>query len=92
MSNRHFNIRIEGNVHGVFFRATAHDVAKRLSISGFVCNEADGTVYIEAEGSETEIRQFIEWCHQGPAKASVDKVMITEDVIKNFSSFEIRRT
>jgi acylphosphatase len=49
---KHFNIRISGRVQGVFFRASTKAKAEELGISGFVQNEPDGSVYIEAEGEE----------------------------------------
>jgi acylphosphatase len=43
-------VRFTGRVQGVGFRATARDIALSLSLSGWVRNEADGTVSLEAQG------------------------------------------
>lgn len=86
---KHLNIKIYGKVQGVFFRAAAQERAENLGINGFARNESDGSVYIEAEGSEENINKFLEWCRKGPLLAKVEKVEISENNLKNFSSFEI---
>ena len=46
-------IVVRGRVQGVFFRASAAEKAAELRLAGFVRNEPDGSVYMEAEGDET---------------------------------------
>ncbi len=88
---KHFNITISGKVQGVFYRQSAMEIALHLGLKGFVRNESDGNVYIEAEGTEEQLKKLIEWCRKGPARAVVSDVKVSEGEIKNFSSFEIRR-
>ncbi len=61
---KHLNIKIHGQVQGVFFRDSAKQAADKLGIKGFAKNEADGTVYIEAEGEEAGLGKFLEWCRR----------------------------
>ena len=89
--NKHFSIRISGKVQGVFFRALTKEKADELGVKGFVRNEPDGCVYIEAEADEITLRQFMEWCRQGPPRASVEKMDVTEGERKDFARFELRR-
>lgn len=70
-----------------FFRETAKEKARQLNINGFVRNENDGTVYIEIEGEEKNLENFIKWCHEGSQAAKVEKVGVTEGSLKNFSDF-----
>jgi acylphosphatase len=91
VEKKHFNIRVYGNVQGVFFRASARTHALALEISGLARNESDGSVYLEAEGDEKNVKQFIEWCRRGPERAVVTKVEVEEAPLKNFSSFEVNR-
>lgn len=86
---RRFNIIVRGKVQGVFFRASAKEIADRLGIKGFVRNERDGSVYIEAEGDDDQLKKFITWCHQGPNRAEVVEVKTIEMPLNNFSVFEI---
>ena len=84
-------IQITGKVQGVFFRASTKDKADELGVKGYVRNERDGSVYVEAEAEEYVLKQFIDWCKQGPPRASVDSCTVTELGVQGFSSFEIRR-
>jgi acylphosphatase len=88
---KHLTITISGKVQGVFFRASAMEQAGALGIRGFVRNEPDGSVYIEAEGEEIMLEQFIEWCWQGPPRARIDKLDVVEGVMRNFEGFEVKR-
>lgn len=85
---KHVNIKVYGKVQGIFFRATAKEQADRMGIFGFARNDEDGSVYIEAEGDEVKLDEFVKWCHKGPQLARVEKVEVTEGPLKNFSDFE----
>lgn len=87
---KHVAITIRGRVQGVFFRASAKEEAERLGLVGFVRNEADGSVYAEVEGEEAAVKQFIDWCRQGPQLAEVVKVQTEEGRPQHFTTFEIR--
>lgn len=84
----HLNIKIYGKVQGIFYRVTAKEQAKGLSIVGFARNEPDGTVYIEAEGKKQNLDKFLKWCEVGPSLARVDKIEVTPGQFKKFSDFE----
>lgn len=88
---KHVAIKISGNVQGVFFRASAKEAADQLNIKGFAQNQSDGNVYIEAEGDEKKLKQFVEWCKHGPPRAQVIHVDVQEGELKNFERFEIKR-
>jgi acylphosphatase len=88
---KHLNIKVYGNVQGVFYRATAMQAALNLDIKGFARNEKDETVYIEAEGEENNLEAFITWCRIGPPRASVERVTTEEAPMKNYSKFTIDR-
>jgi len=85
----HRNITIRGEVQGVGFRYYARKTAQDLGLTGFVMNQADGSVYAEAEGEENEVTAFIDWCRKGPGMAEVTEISITEGVIEDFSDFNI---
>jgi acylphosphatase len=82
------HLLIKGKVQGVFYRATAKDVAKELGLTGWVKNTKEGNVEALASGSDEQLQQFISWCRQGPAKAIVTDVAINfieEEVFEAFS-------
>jgi acylphosphatase len=85
------SIRVSGSVQGVFFRASTQERASSLGIHGFVRNEPDGSVYIEAEGDESKLEIFRDWCSHGPSRATVERIEVQEKEVKGLSGFEIRR-
>ena len=82
-------MKIRGRVQGVFFRQFCLREAQNLHLSGFVRNDADGTVFIEAEGKKVDLDAFIAWCHHGPSTAFVEKVQVLPGKLKNYSGFTI---
>ena len=88
---KHFNIKVYGRVQGVFFRASTKTQAEAMGINGFVRNEKDETVYIEAEGEEDDLKKFTEWCSHGPKYAIVEQCDVEEAEIRNFTNFIILR-
>ena len=93
MSNtRHIAIRVHGKVHGVFFRASTKEKAQELGLTGFVQNEEDGTVYIEAEGNPSALKQLEQWTHEGPRMAKVEKVVVEEkEGLAGFKEFKVKK-
>lgn len=88
---RHADIAIFGEVHGVSFRYFARQEAQSFGLTGFAQNRSDGAVYIEAEGEEKPLREFVAWCRHGPATARVEKIEVADGPVRNFTGFEIRR-
>jgi acylphosphatase len=86
---KHINIIITGKVQGVFFRASTKAVANQMGVNGMVSNNKDGSVYIEAEADEIMLDLFLEWCNQGPDKAIVENVVVSNAELKNYRNFEI---
>lgn len=82
-------LKITGKVQGVFFRASTKAVADQMGIKGFVKNEKDGSVYVEAEGEPLALDMFTDWCREGPEKAKVENVEITAGELKNYRNFEV---
>lgn len=84
-------LTIKGKVQGVFYRATAKEIADVLGIKGWVRNLPDRNVEIAATGTEELLQKFTAWCQQGPPKARVDDVLINELVLEEFKDFRIIR-
>ena len=82
---------IKGKVQGVFFRATAKDIADELGIKGWVRNLPDRNVEIRATATEGTLQKFIAWCKQGPPKAKVEEVTVEELVLEELNGFKIIR-
>jgi acylphosphatase len=86
----HFDITISGRVTGVGFRYSARYVAWNLGIKGFVKNIPGNKVYIEAEGTDEQLNDFLKWCREGPQHAKVENVTYIASALKDFDEFEIR--
>ena len=54
-----------GQVQGVGFRYRARYAAEGLGVTGWVRNEWDGTVQMEAQGTEKQINQLLKMINQG---------------------------
>ncbi len=87
---KHLDIRVFGQVVGVGFRWEAKQQAKKLKLGGFVRNEPDESVYIEAEGESGDMEKFLEWCKKGPLFAKVERTEFAESAIKDYRNFEIQ--
>jgi acylphosphatase len=83
-------LTVYGRVQGVGFRYFVKQKAGLLGVNGFVRNLANGNVYIEAEGEEAALQQFIEFCRQGPSHAWVEKTEIQYCPVQGFEGFEKR--
>jgi acylphosphatase len=86
---KHYNIRVLGHVQGVGFRYSAMRTAEIYNISGFVRNEPDGSVYIEAEGESFNLDRYLEWCRKGPGYGRVERVFHAPSSVQGFQKFEI---
>jgi acylphosphatase len=53
-------VRFIGRVQGVGFRMTARAAARGFAVTGWVRNEADGSVLVEIQGAESEIDGALE--------------------------------
>lgn len=82
-------IQVRGKVQGVFFRQSVKEKAIALGVNGTVCNLRDGSVEISCTGSAEQLESLIDWCHEGPPKATVTAVECTEKHLRSFNGFTI---
>ena len=85
------HLNITGKVQGVFFRATAKDIAKLHAIKGWIKNTNNDEVEAVITGKDEDVEAFISWSRKGPQKAKVQHVNVTEMDLKEFDSFEVIR-
>lgn len=71
-------IRVNGFVQGVGFRAAMRDEARKLGITGWVRNRADGSVEALVQGPPAALDAIIHWAGRGPPGARVADVQISE--------------
>ena len=85
------HLLISGKVQGVFYRASAKELAERLKINGWVKNTKEGDVEVLASGSDENLSKFAEWCKKGPSGANVTNVAVTNTDEKPDHGFKIER-
>lgn len=88
---RHYKIKVKGRVQGVWFRKHTKQAAVSHDLNGFVKNQSDGCVYVEVEGPESKVQDFIKWLEKGSPLSEVKEVNISEGEYTGFSTFEISR-
>ena len=70
---------VRGDVQGVFFRDSTRDEAKARGVSGSVTNRDDGAVEAVFEGPQEAVDAMIAFCREGPSRAQVEDVEVTEE-------------
>ena len=89
--NKGIFLKIYGRVQLVMYRDSARRQAKKLDLVGWVMNKSDGTVELIAEGKEESLKQFIDWCYNGPILAKVNKIDINwQEATGQFKKFNIK--
>lgn len=84
----HYKILVKGRVQGVFFRVSTREKAEELNLVGFIKNESNGDVYLEAQGDEVD--ELIDWIKAGgPQMARVDETIVSEGEGQMFVGFKI---
>lgn len=66
------DITVTGRVQGVAFRWYTQKKALSLGLTGWVRNQADGSVRMVAEGPRPDLEIFLDWAAVGPDHARVD--------------------
>lgn len=83
-------VRVRGKVQGVGFRFSTLRRAHELGVTGWVRNEADGSVQVLLQGTPDQIDRMLSWLQYGPPNASVEHVdvehLYTED--RRYESFQ----
>jgi acylphosphatase len=84
-------VRITGRVQGVGFRFWTRGQAQRLGLTGWVRNEADGSVTALICGPNVAVSTMLERCRSGPPGASVANIE-TESALLDEVPSEFRIT
>ena len=90
MASTRYDIIYIGRVQGVFFRATALEIANGLAITGWVRNEPDGSVRCLAEGEPTVLDQFVIAIQKAKQSYIKDTKIIRLEATDEFSGFTVR--
>lgn len=82
--------KFTGSVQGVGFRYRAQYAANGLRVTGWVKNEWDGSVSMEAQGTEEQINEMLKLINQG-SYIQIDRMEYDEiPVVEEERSFHVR--
>ena len=82
---------MHGRVQGVGFRYFILSRAARLGLTGWVANEADGSVRCVAEGDRENLEALLAILRDGPPGARVDDVRVDwTSATGRWTSFGVR--
>ena len=85
-------ISVSGRVQGVGFRDALQREARRLGVTGWVRNRADGSVEAVLQGSPEAVEKIIAWARRGPPAALVAAVrtgLPATQFDRSYASFEL---
>ncbi len=85
------HLLIKGKVQGVYYRASAREKAEEMGLTGWVKNKESGEVEAVVSGTESQVANFISWCWQGPPRANVSGVEVTDREEEVFEDFKVIR-
>jgi acylphosphatase len=72
------------------YRDWTVQAAERLGLTGWVRNLPDGAVEAVATGPADRVEAFIQRCHDGPERARVDAVAVSEAADEGLDRFARR--
>jgi acylphosphatase len=82
-------IVVHGLVQGVGFHMSLVEEARRLGVTGWVRNRADGTVEALAEGSDDAVERLTDWARRGPRFADVSDVRVEDAEPEGSTAFTV---
>ncbi len=90
MPSSRYDIIFTRRVQGVFFRATAQEIARRYGVTGWARNERDGSVRCVVEGEAAELDRFVNAVQQAK-RPNIDHTHVTKlDATGEFDGFVTR--
>lgn len=83
-------LKVFGNVQGVFFRDSVRQEATLRGVAGWARNCSDGTVEVVLEGDKEDVMAMIEFCRNSPGHSTVTDVTVTDEEPTGLARFTIR--
>ena len=81
---------VRGDVQGVFFRDSTRQRAEQRGVAGWVSNRSDGAVEAVFEGAPGDVRALVEFCREGPRRADVRDVEVSDEEPEGLDGFTVR--
>lgn len=71
-------VRVDGVVQGVYYRASARREGALQGLRGWVRNQADGSVLLHLQGDPGAVDAMLDWCRLGPPAAQVSRLTVAD--------------
>jgi acylphosphatase len=84
-------VRYRGHVQGVGFRATAQILAREHTVTGWVRNESDGSVLLEAQGESRAVETLLNRVQQAMERHIDAAERVSAVDVAGENGFQIRR-
>lgn len=81
---------VHGRVQGVWFRDSCRHEAEARGVTGWVRNNPDGTLEAAFEGAPEAVDALVEYCRDGPPRASVSDVEVHREAPRGEPRFRVR--
>ncbi len=89
---REVEIKVQGRVQGVRFRAGVKSFAEKYNIKGFIMNREDGSTIVVAQGEEEKLNELIKTIIENPGFSKIDSLNYKwRDNAKEYPDFRIVR-
>ena len=86
-----YHIVVHGRVQGVGFRYYTLQQAKTLGVRGWVKNNLDGTVEIDAQATKDKMDRFLSAVKKGSPHSRVEHLDVEERKgAKSYKSFQVK--
>jgi acylphosphatase len=90
MSRVRRRVVVQGRVQNVFFRDSTRQRAQAEGVAGWVANRGDGAVEAVFEGDADSVERLVQFCRQGPPRASVEEVQVSKEPPEGAQGFSVR--
>ncbi len=86
-----YRIKIAGDIKGNAFRSVAMHAANRFRITGFIRYDEGNSLSMEAQGSQGDLDQFVQFCSDWFTPDIIKDFTVIEKEPENYADFTIRR-
>jgi acylphosphatase len=73
-----------------FYRDMVRRAPQQRGVAGWAANRADGTVEVFLEGEADAVESMLRVLHDGPPRAEVERVYVSEAGPEGLAGFETR--
>lgn len=86
---QNIQIKVSGRIQKTGFPFYVKQFAQLNDINGLVKYLDESTILIEAQGNETDLNVFIEYCRIGPNGSVINSIKISQGQIQKYKLFQI---